>query len=107
MKDREIQRYNERLVKICDIESKHDQTQRLVELAKEIKCYVLTSSGADAHLIYCNIQSWLQTETMINTLKRARTSCFWAAMAALLALLSILVSQWDNITQNLHFISGK
>ena len=108
MKDKDIQQYKDRLMETSNLKPRsHEQTQELIKLAKEINAYIIPPSGSCGHELYHNIQTHLQTETMINTVKVAKRSCFWAAVAAGLAFLSIIVSQWESISQFIQNFSAK
>jgi len=82
-----------------------DRFPELLKIARKIRCFYLTDSGTDSHTLFLNIHTYLQSELMLNACVSAETSsdlakqacnlakwsCICAAVAAIVAFVSLLV----------------
>ena len=96
MKNREIKKYKQELYRIGKLEQK-DQLEPIKALASEIGAPLYGGQGQLGQPEYINyakrsIHMVLQTDMMLNACGSAKWSCFWAAIAATVACISVLLT---------------
>ena len=80
---------------------KSENYENLVNIARELDIPVpsefVAERGiiADCGKIISEIYTRLQTEIMINTIRDAKWSCFWAAVAAISSLIAVALGVWS------------
>lgn len=71
------------------------KSEKIEKIARELGCTYRTvdamTGKADIGLAAQNIYNYLQTNMMLNACISAKRSCFWAAIAAIAACISIVV----------------
>ena len=98
MKNREIRRAKQKLYEILNKECRNaERWDQLVALAQELNAPVPSGLHSEfptdsINAITLNIHTVLQTEMMLNACVSAKRSCFWAAVAAIVACISVILS---------------
>lgn len=101
MTNKGIKDAKQELGKISKIEKENDKWIQLVALARKINAYIPPRGDPDflsdaINNIARNIHLTLQTEEMFNACVFAKRSCFWAAVAAIAACISIILAACLN-----------
>ena len=91
MKNRKIKEYKKRLRNILDQKDQKDRTRLIANLANEIGAPVRGAGNISQFIDDAarSIHMVLQTETMLSACSSAKWSCFWAAIAAIVACISV------------------
>ena len=94
MRNKEIKKIKEEIRKANE-EPFRERTPKLREIAVKIGA-IVPNSPTEIVEVNRDIHSVLQTELMYNACVCAKWSCFWAAVAATVALLSA-VAAWITV----------
>jgi len=95
MTNEEIKATKATLKKISEL-PKENRFPELHKIAKTIGCFYLTDSGTDSQTLFLNIHTYLQSEMMFNACVFAKWSCFWAAVAAIVACIGVILTMCLN-----------
>ena len=97
MKNKEIEQFKGELIDAQDGDF-GDQYKALSDIAKKLGLSAAVKDSTQQLAVLRMVEKihmHLQTETMINTIRVTKWSCFWAALAAIASLVAVAVTSWS------------
>lgn len=94
MKNREIKKHKKEVCSIVNEKDQKEQQKLIIALANKIGVPLRGITNASQFIddTTHSIHMVLQTETMLNACSFAKWSCFWAAIAATVACISVVLT---------------